>query len=145
MKYPIVLYKLVAIIAFVVIASVQFFLLFNMYRIEDEHYYAIEKQRLHDIYEPTIRNDKLYPNAVQIIDKHIYHYMDTLGVLYKQHNLPAFDSLRQEMCDSMFAELRQKSCGDSLLHVIKKQLHLPDSLQYAMLIGNIDFAFEARA
>ena len=144
MKYPIVLYKLVAIIAFVVLASVQFFLLFNMYRIEDEHYYAIEKQRLHDVYEPTIRNDKLYPNAVQIIDKYIYRYMDTLGTLYSQHQLPAFDSLRQLMCDSMFSELREKSCGDSLLHAIKKQLHLPDSLQYVMLIGNIDFAFEAR-
>ncbi len=36
-----------------------------MYRMEDEHYYAIEKAKLHDIYEPVIRNDKLYPGAVQ--------------------------------------------------------------------------------
>jgi len=144
MKQPIVLYKVVAAIAFVVLASVQFFLLFNMYRMEDEHYYGIEKGRMHDFYEPTIRNDKLYPGAVQIIDKHVYKYIDTLGVLYRQHQRAAFDSLRQVMCDSMFAELRVKSCGDSLIQAMKKQLGIADSLQYCMLIRNIDFAFEAR-
>ena len=72
MKYPIALYKTVSVIAFIVLASVQFYLLFNMYRMEDEHYYSQEKQRLHDVYEPTIRNDKLYPGAAQIIDNYIY-------------------------------------------------------------------------
>lgn len=144
MKQSIVLYKVVAAIAFVVLASVQFFLLFNMYRMEDEHYYGIEKGRMHDVYEPTIRNDKLYPGAVQIIDKHVYKYMDTLGVLYGQHRMAAFDSLRQLMCDSIFEELRAKSCGDSLIWAMKKQLAIKDSLQYCMLIRNIDFAFEAR-
>jgi hypothetical protein len=144
MKHPIILYKIVAGIAFVVLASVQFFLLFNMYRMEDEHYYAIEKKKMHDVYEPTIRNDKLYPGAVQIIDKYVYKYIDTLGVLYKQRQMAAFDSLRQIMCDSMFAELRTSSCGDSLIHSIKKQLAITDSLQYCMLISNIDFAFDAR-
>jgi two-component system, OmpR family, phosphate regulon sensor histidine kinase PhoR len=144
MKHPIVIYKIVAGIAFVVLASVQFFLLFNMYRMEDEHYYAIEKQQLHNVYEPVIRNDKLYPGAVQIIDKHVYKYIDTLGALYSQHQLGAFDSLRQIMCDSMFTELRIKSCGDSLVQAMKKHLGITDSLQYCLLIGNIDFAFEAR-
>jgi two-component system phosphate regulon sensor histidine kinase PhoR len=144
MKHPIVIYKVVAGIAFVVLASVQFFLLFNMYRMEDEHYYAIEKQKLHDVYEPVIRNDKLYPGAVQIIDKHVYKYIDTLGVLHKQQQFRAFDSLSQQMCDSMFAELQAKSCGDSLVQAMKKQLGITDSLQYCLMIGNIDFAFEAR-
>ncbi|OQP57868.1 hypothetical protein A4R26_23455 [Niastella populi] len=144
MKHPIVIYKVVAVIAFVVLASVQFFLLFNMYRMEDEHYYAIEKQKLHDVYEPVIRNDKLYPGAVQIIDKHVYKYIDTLGMLYERKQFRAFDTLRQLMCDSMFAELRAKSCGDSLVQDMKKQLGITDSLQYCLLIGNIDFAFEAR-
>jgi two-component system, OmpR family, phosphate regulon sensor histidine kinase PhoR len=144
MKHPIVIYKVVAGIAFVVLASVQFFLLFNMYRMEDEHYYAIEKQKLHDVYEPVIRNDKLYPGAVQIIDKHVYRYIDTLGVLYKQQQFNAFDSLSQLMCDSMFAELKAKSCGDSLVQAMKKQQGITDSLQYCLVIGNIDFAFEAR-
>lgn len=144
MKQPIVLYKVVAAIAFVVLASVQFFLLFNMYRMEDEHYYGIEKGRMHDVYEPIIRNDKLYPGAVQIIDKHVYKYIDTLGVLYSQHRMAAFDSLRQLMCDSIFTELRTKNCGDSLIQAMKKQLAIKDSLQYCMLIRNIDFAFDAR-
>lgn len=143
-KHPIVIYKIVAGIAFVVLASVQFFLLFNMYGMEDEHYYAIEKAKMHDAYEPTIRNDKLYPGAVQIIDRHIYKYIDTLGVLYKQHCIGAFDTLRQIMCDSMFAELTEKSCGDSLMQAMKKQLGITDSLQYCLQIRNIDFAFEAR-
>ena len=144
MRYPILLYKLVAIAAFVVLGGVQFFLLFNMYRMEDEHYYEIEKQKLHDIYEPLIRNDKLYPSAVQIIDRHIYRHMDTLGVLYKQRRTVEFDRLRQLMCDSMFAELREKSCSDSMIQAIKKKLHMKDSLQYSMMIGDIDFAFDAR-
>lgn len=143
-KHPIIIYKVVAGIAFVVLASVQFFLLFNMYRIEDEHYYAIEKARLQNIYEPTIRNDKLYPGAVQIIDRHIYNYIDTLEALYKQNRMGAFDTLRQVMCDSMFAELKTKSCGDSLIQAMKKHLGITDSLQYCLQIRNIDFAFEAR-
>jgi len=144
MRYPILLYKLVAITAFVVLASVQFFLLFNMYNMEDEHYYAMEKQRLRNVYDPMIRNDKIYPGAVQIIDKYVYRHMDTLGALYREHKFAAFDSIRQIMCDSMFAELRQKNCGDSMLSAIKKQLHLQDSLQYSLTIENIDFAFDAR-
>lgn len=144
MKHPIIIYKVVAGIAFVVLATVQFFLLFNMYRMEDEHYYAIEKQKLHDVYEPVIRNDKLYPGAVHIIDKHVYNYIDTLTVLHKQRRFGAFDTLRQVMCGSMFAELREKSCGDSLVQDMKKQLGITDSLQYCLLIGNIDFAFDAR-
>lgn len=144
MKYPILLYKLVAVTAFVVLGGVQFFLLFNMYRMEDEHYYETEKQKLHDGYEPMIRNDKLYPNAVEIIDRHIYKYMDTLGVLYKQRRMAEFDRLKQLMCDSMFAELRQKSCSDSMVNAIKRKLRMRDSLQYSLMIGDIDFAFETR-
>ena len=143
-KHPIVIYKVVAGIAFVVLASVQFFLLFNMYRMEDEHYYAIEKANMNGVYEPAIRNDKVYPGAVQIIDKHVYKYIDTLEALYKQHRMGAFDTLRQVMCDSMFAELRAKSCGDSLIQAMKDQLGITDSLQYCLQIRNIDFAFEAR-
>ncbi len=84
------------------------------------------------------------PVQCKIIDKHVYKYMDTLGVLYKQQQLGAFDTLLQVMCDSMFAELKAKSCGDSLVQAMKKQLGITDSLQYCLLIGNIDFAFEPR-
>ncbi|MBS1563295.1 MAG: hypothetical protein JST39_02850, partial [Bacteroidetes bacterium] len=133
-----------AITAFVVLGAVQFFLLFNMYRMEDEHYYEQEKKKLHDAYEPMIRNDKLYPGAVQIVDRHVYQYMDTLGVLYKQHRLAEFDRLSQQMCDSMFAELRAKNCGDSVMRVIKEIAQMKDSLEYVMMISDIGFAFEPR-
>ncbi|MES1160895.1 MAG: hypothetical protein ABUM51_09065, partial [Bacteroidota bacterium] len=72
MKYPITAHKLIAITGFLVLSSVQFFLLYNTYELKNEHYYLSELSIINSEYSRSIRNDKIMPGGQKIFD----HYID---------------------------------------------------------------------
>ena len=68
MRYPITAFKIIAIVSFLALSSVQFFLLYNTYELTNEHYYLTERNTLNTAYSYAIRNDKIMPGGQQILD-----------------------------------------------------------------------------
>ena len=139
-KSSIVFYKVVAFISFLILLIVQSFLVYNTYKLKDEHFYFKEKGIINNLYSKSIRNDKVFPGGQAIIDKYIYSNMSQLERLY--HNDPAeFAVYKQKVCDSIFRELRQKSNMDSLFMAIVNSNHLNRNLKYKSIIESMSITF----
>lgn len=140
MKSSIQFYRIIAFISFAVLLTVQFFLVYNTYKLKDEHYFFEEKSLINDVYSKSVRNDKVYPGAQRIIDKYIYRNMETLEHLYHDDSR-LFGVFKQKLCDSIFTELRSKSNMDSVFDAIVTQNKLSPHLQYRLLIQSISITF----
>jgi two-component system, OmpR family, phosphate regulon sensor histidine kinase PhoR len=140
-KYSITAHKIIAIVSFLVLSSVQFFLLYNTYELKDEHYNVEERNLINTEYSYAIRNDKLMPGGARILDRYINGNMKELEWLHA-HDTLKFNVLKQEICDSAFAGLRKANNVDSLLNRIVKANNLSRNLQYALLIQSIEVTFQ---
>lgn len=119
---------------------VQFFLVYNTFKLKDEHFFFEEKNVIKGHYSKSIRNDKVFPGAQRIIDKYIYGNMATLEQLYHQ-DTTQFKIFEQNVCDSIFTELRAKSNMDSLFAAIVTQNKLSHHLQYRLFITALSIVF----
>ncbi len=133
-------YRIIAFISFAILVSVQFFLVYNTYKLKDEHFFSVEKNVINDNYSKSIRNDKVYPGAQRIIDKYVYNNMGTLERLYNS-DTAKFSIIKQKICDSIFSELRAKSNMDSLFTTIIKHNKLKHDLKYRLLIEGLSITF----
>lgn len=140
MRYSTTTHKIVAIVSFFLLSSVQFFLLYNTYEFKDDHFYIEEKSVISSDYSIAVRNDKVMPGGANIIDSFINPHMHQLEDLYL-HNPGAFDTLTQKILDSAFAALRRaNNVGDLIRNIIKKN-HLRENLEYAVLIEHMAITF----
>ena len=139
-KSSIFFYKVVAFISFLILLIVQSFLVYNTYKLKDEHFYFKQKNIINDLYSKSIRNDKIYPGGQPIIDKYIYNNMDRLEWLY-YNDRPEFAIFKEKVCDSIFRELRQKSNMDSLFGSIVKRNHLNTDLNYKSIVESLSITF----
>lgn len=142
MKSTILVYKIIALTSFIVLVSVQYFLVYNTYKLKDEHFFVSEKNIINDNYIKSVRNDKVFPGAQRIIDKYILGNMDTLENLYRR-SPKGFKIFKEKMCDSIFRELRKCSNMDSLFSAIRKNNNLNTDLQYRLVIPEINISFFA--
>lgn len=140
MKSTIQLYRIIAIISLLILISVQFFLVYNTYKLKDEHFFFEERTLLNDVYSKAIRNDKAFPGAQLIIDKYIYGNMARMENLYQKHP-DQFAIFKQKLCDSIFHELRAKSNMDSLFATFIKKNNLSHHLKYKLLISSLSVTF----
>lgn len=140
MRYSITAHKTIAIVSFLILSSVQFFLLYNTYELTNDHYYLAEKNTINADYSAAIRNDKIMPGGQRILDSFINRDMKQLEYLYL-HDWQRFDRFRQKMADSAFRALRAANNLDSLLNIILKKNNLHRNLEYALLIRNLDVSF----
>jgi len=136
----ILIYKIIAVLSFLVLLGVQFFLVYNTYMLKDEHYFSSEKQLIKQVYTKGIRNDKVFPGGQPIIDSFINRNMHTLELLYKS-DPNAFNIKRQKICDSLFTALRAHSTMDGFFTKILKENHLKHDLQYRLLIKTLSITF----
>lgn len=142
MKSSINRFKIISIVSCLILWAVQFFLIYNTYKLKDEHFYLSEKQVINEAYSQSIRNDKLYPGGAGIIDKYINDKFDTLQYLYKTK--PAqFVAYTQLLRDSIFKELMAKNSLDSLLKTWQKKYQYKNNLEYALTVNLLDIAFES--
>lgn len=140
MKSSIQLHKIIAFISFAILLVVQFFLVYNTYKLKDEHFFFEERNLLNDVYSKAIRNDKVFPGAQVIIDKYIYRNMARMENLYNKYP-DQFAHFKQKLCDSIFTELRAKSNMDSLFATIVKHNNLSHNLKYKLLISSLSVTF----
>ncbi len=134
------LYKAVAILSFVILACVQFFLVYNTYKLKDEQHYFEEKESINTLYRQTIANDKVSPGGQAIIDKHIVGNMELLQQLYHSDK-QKFQQQADAICDSIFAELRENNSIDSLMESYKSIIQYEGSLKWLSLIEAISITF----
>lgn len=135
-------YKIISILSCLVLSIVQFFLIYNTYKLKDEHFFLAERQVINEEYSQSIRNDKLFPGGAAIIDKYIKTHIDQLEYLHNKAP-ENFELVKQVLCDSIFKELAAKNNIDSLLKVLTKKYHFKNSLQYALTVSLLDIAFES--
>jgi two-component system, OmpR family, phosphate regulon sensor histidine kinase PhoR len=141
LKFSINTYKAIAIISFLVLVTVQFFLVYNTYRLEEEHYYFDEKKIINRLYGSSIRNDKVFPGGAAIVDSFIYRHMNTLEKLNKTNKVE-FNVLKQKICDSIFRRLRARNNLDSLMNYIYTSSNIKKKFNYSSTIQAIDVSFK---
>ncbi len=139
MKFSINTYKAVAVASFLVLLIVQFFLVFNTYKLENEHYYFAEKNSINYLYGNSIRNDKVFPGGSLIIDHYINTNMAVMEHLSKTDAV--FNIYKQKLCDSIFTELRAKNNIDSVMEYIFTRSKINKHFKYRSTIQLIDVAF----
>jgi two-component system phosphate regulon sensor histidine kinase PhoR len=140
-RHSITAYKIIAIVSLLILSSVQFFLLYNTYELKNDHFYGTEKNLLNMEYGISIRNDKVFPGGVGILDGFIMKDMKELERLYLD-DPAAFAAYRQRVCDSAFLALKKANNMDSLLAEIIKRQHLSKNLAYALFIRTLDVSFQ---
>lgn len=121
--------------------AVQFFLVYNTYKLENEHYYFDEKKIINTLYGTSIRNDKVFPGGAAIVNAYIYRNIEQLEQVNKTDR-NKFDALKQKVCDSIFKELRKKSNIDSVMKHIFATTKIKKDFIYSSTIQNIDIAFQ---
>jgi len=119
---------------------VQFFLLYNTYELKNDHFYLEERSILSTEYSIAIRNDKVMPGGQRIIDSFLVPNTHLLENLYNTDR-PAFDLLKQKICDSIFATLRKANTADTVLARIIRGHKLNHDLEYVLLIDDISIMF----
>ncbi len=140
MRYSSTTHKVIAIFSFLILSSVQFFLLYNTYELKNDHYYLEERSTLSAEYSATIRNDKVMPGGQHIIDSFLAPNALHLEQLYK-NDRPAFDILKQKICDSIFTTLRKANTANGVLAGIIRAHHFQHDLEYILLIDDISIMF----
>lgn len=140
LKFSINTYKAIALVSFLILIGVQFFLVYNTYKLENEHYYVAEKNAINELYSISIRNDKVFPGGAAILDHYINGNMKELERVYKYDN-KKFEALKQKVCDSAFMEMRTNNKMDSVMADIFKKSNVKNPLKYSSTIQRIDVTF----
>jgi two-component system phosphate regulon sensor histidine kinase PhoR len=80
------------------------------------------------------------PGGQHIIDSFLVPNTHLLEQLYK-NDRPAFDILKQKICDSIFTTLIKHNNADSILAAIIRAHHFHHDLEYVLLIDDISLMF----
>lgn len=134
-------YKAISFISLLVLLGVQYFLLYNTYKLQNEHYYLSEKPLITEEYGKAIMNDKLFPGGEFILDRELNNNMQQLEKLYKE-NRKSFDSMRRSLANNAMLELEKANNFDSLLNGIENKYNIKKNLAYALTIDNISVTFD---
>lgn len=140
MRYSSTTHIIIAIFSFLILSSVQFFLLYNTYELKNDHFYLEERSILNSEYGVAIRNDKVMPGGQQVIDSFLVPHTHQLEQLYR-NDRPAFETLKQKICDSIFTTLRRDNTAAGVLARIIRTHHLQRDLEYMLLIDDISVMF----
>ncbi|WP_158538542.1 sensor histidine kinase [Chitinophaga skermanii] len=141
MKLSITAYKVISIVSFLILSTLQFVLVYNTYKLTDERYFFNERKTMDTAYGKTIINDILFPGGGKVMDKYIYPNMHTLEVLHDQ-DTAAFNQYKALLVDSIFTMLRANSNMDSVMHMIIQKNGLSEKLEYALHFDLVDISFK---
>lgn len=136
-------YKVIAVISFLILSTVQFFLIYNTYKLKNEHYYLTEKDSISNEYGIVITNEKLYPGGGAILE----HYLNgdsirNMELVYKQ-GTKAFDTFQQRLTNRLYRDLAQHNNMDSIIRAIIRRHHLDKRFRYALMLEQLSIAFKA--
>ncbi|PSL22455.1 sensor histidine kinase [Chitinophaga ginsengisoli] len=137
MKHPFKIYITTSVICFLVLALVQFILVYNTYDLLNRRFYYEKKSKINEEYSKAITNDKLYPGGQAIVDSILVPQLRTLEQLYNT-DTTKFQVYSQQLLNKIFHQLIKGQTVDSLMRQIREHEHITDSLRYALNISKID-------
>lgn len=56
-------FRFIALIGLIIFIAVQFFLIYNTYQINEEHFFSKEKETIDNEYSKSIVNDRVFPEV----------------------------------------------------------------------------------
>jgi two-component system, OmpR family, phosphate regulon sensor histidine kinase PhoR len=136
MKLSINRYILISIFCVIILAVVQFILVYNTYELKNERFYFTEKGAIRNSYSKLIKNDKLFPGGEKIIDSFLLPNMSHLALMYDTDRR-GFSGEIQKITDSLLQTLRKKESMQVFLTDFKRHKHLKDSFTYALMIESL--------
>lgn len=125
----------------IILISVIFYLTFNTFKLRDKQYQAVEKTLINEQYTQRIRNDKVFPGGVAIIDRYLMTNIRALEDAHR-HGQDVFEYEKNLVLDSMFIALRKGNTMDSLFTAIKAEYQLDGDLEYLLTINAIQLVFK---
>ncbi|MGK6352167.1 sensor histidine kinase [Parapedobacter sp. DT-150] len=140
MKFSLRTHKIISLVGFVLLLTVLFFLTYNTFKLRDEQYQTAEKALINEWYTQRIRNDKVFPGGIAIIDHYLMSNIRRLETLH-QRDTAAFKRQKDQLLDSMFHDLRLANPMDSLFAQLKAEHGLHRDLQYLLTINTIQLVF----
>lgn len=142
MKTTSLTFRIIALIGLLIFVTVQFFLIYNTYRINEEHFFSKEKEIIDNEYSKSITNDRVYPGGQAIIDSFYLRNRDSLERLYP-HSPKEFSELSQSMMDSIFTSLiKHNNLEKKLDTIIKIKYKLANNYKYALVVKKFDITFQ---
>ncbi|GAB3423326.1 sensor histidine kinase [Niabella aquatica] len=133
--------RFIAIASFVILAVVQYFLVYNTFELKNEQFFLKEAAQLKESYNNAIRNDKVFPGGQAIIDRFLSRNMEELERLYTT-DTKAFEWFSQKVVDSIATTLRTESNIDSLMASIIKQNKLDEDIGWLLKVEHISVTFD---
>lgn len=140
MKYSITIHTVIAIVGFLILSAVQFFLVYNTYELKNRQYYLQEKEVINKDYGDHIRGDLVFPGGAKILDSALYGSIPEMETYFRTDK-QQFEAFTQRICDSTFHVLHNKERFDTLLTAIEKKHGLRSDLNYKLTVDMIEVVF----
>lgn len=143
MKYTITAHKIIAVLSFLILSAVQFFLVYNTYELKNKQYYIQEKELIKKEYSTSVQSDLIFPGGAKILDTAIYNNLNKMEQLYRSDQR-AFNAFTQYLLDSTVKALRRAENMDSLLAYTRKKHAIRTELAYGLCIDILEISFGKR-
>lgn len=141
MKFSLRTHKAISLVGFILLIAVLFYLTYNTFKLRNEQYQMAEKALIQEWYTQRMRNDKVFPGGIRIIDRFLMDNIHALETIYLQDTV-AFEREKNRLLDSMFTALRQANTMDSLFAQFKADRDLDQDLQYLLTINTLQLVFK---
>ncbi|MBL7767354.1 MAG: HAMP domain-containing histidine kinase [Flavipsychrobacter sp.] len=141
MKSSIQQHKIIASLGFIVLVSVQSFLIYNTYKLKNDEFYTSEKNILKELYRTSIRNDKIFPGGQAIMDRYLIRNMVRLDSVYKI-SPDQFYTISRLVVDSMMQELKKANTIDALMEGYIREKNLDTTLVWASSLESLSLTFD---
>lgn len=143
MKYTITVHKTIAIVSFLILSAVQFFLVYNTYELKNKQYYLQEKDLIKKEYSISVQTDLIFPGGAKIIDTAMYRNLVNMERWYQQ-GADSFGINTQRILDSTVLVLRRAQNIDSILDYIRNKYKIRTELTYGLAIDVLEVSFGQR-
>lgn len=141
MKLTSLTFKILALIGLLIFITVQFFLIYNTYQINEERFFSKERELIDAAYSKSIINDRVYPGGQGIIDTILNNNKDSLEKLYYK-NKKAFHQLSHHVIDTIFHNLNRRNNMDSILdNILRVKYNISSKYKYALVVNKFDISF----
>ncbi len=143
MKYTITIHKAIAVVSFLILSAVQFFLVYNTYELKNKQYYLQEKDLIKKEYSNSVQSDLIFPGGARILDSAIYKNFDKLEQLYRAGG-NRFSEYTQYLLDSTVKVLHKAENVDSVLELARRRYGIKTDLAYRVSIDILEISFGKR-
>ncbi|MDF2188830.1 HAMP domain-containing sensor histidine kinase [Paraflavitalea sp. CAU 1676] len=143
MKYTITIHKVIAIVSFLILSAVQFFLVYNTYELKNKQFYLQEKDLIKKEYSLSVQTDLIFPGGARILDTAMYRNLGNMEQWHKAGD-QVFSIRTQQLLDSTARALHKGENLDSLLQFIRKKYAIQTDLTYGLAIDVLEVSFGNR-